>query len=71
MLPCTALWLVRALKVRDAALCKNAADLETEPSSQALERLARYLKSSGRYGTSPFLVAQYGGLSEILQGFCR
>lgn len=71
MLPCTALWLARAPKVRMPLSDESAADLETESSSQALERLARYLKSSGRYGTSPFLVAQYGGLSEILQGFCR
>jgi hypothetical protein len=29
------------------------------------------LRSSGRYGPSPFLVAHYGGAGEITQGFCR
>jgi RAB protein geranylgeranyltransferase component A len=42
-----------------------------EDTVSALQRLGRLLASSGRYGTSPFLVAQYGGLDEILQGFCR
>ena len=37
----------------------------------ALTRLRRYLRSSGRYGASPFLVGHYGGLGEIAQGFCR
>lgn len=31
----------------------------------------RYFKSIGRYGPSPFLVAQYGGIGEITQAFCR
>lgn len=38
---------------------------------QALSRLRRYIRSSGRYGASPFLVGHYGGLGEIAQGFCR
>lgn len=29
------------------------------------------MRSMGRYGPSPFLVGQYGGLGEIAQGFCR
>jgi Rab proteins geranylgeranyltransferase component A len=29
------------------------------------------LRSSGRYGPSPFLVGHYGGSGEIAQGFCR
>jgi|SRR6266702_1051527 len=37
----------------------------------AMTRLRSYLRSSGRYGTSPFLVGHYGGLGEIAQGFCR
>jgi hypothetical protein len=37
----------------------------------ALTRLRSYLRSSGRYGASPFLVGHYGGLGEIAQGFCR
>jgi len=31
----------------------------------------RYLRSSGRYGPSPFLIGHYGGLGELVQGFCR
>ena len=38
---------------------------------QALTRLRSYLRSSGRYGASPFLVGHYGGLGEVAQGFCR
>jgi Rab proteins geranylgeranyltransferase component A len=37
----------------------------------ALTRLRSYLRSAGRYGSSPFLVGHYGGLGEIAQGFCR
>ncbi|KAF8630608.1 hypothetical protein AX15_002835 [Amanita polypyramis BW_CC] len=37
----------------------------------ALDRIRRYIRSSGRYGPSPFLVGQYGGTGEIAQGFCR
>ena len=33
--------------------------------------MRRYLRSSGRYGPSPFLVGHYGGLGELVQGFCR
>jgi hypothetical protein len=29
------------------------------------------LRSSGRYGPSPFIVGHYGGSGEIAQGFCR
>jgi hypothetical protein len=31
----------------------------------------RYFRSIGRYGPSPFLIAQYGGVGEITQAFCR
>ncbi len=37
----------------------------------ALQRLRSYLRSTGRYGPSPFLVGHYGGLGELAQGFCR
>ncbi|KAF5349353.1 hypothetical protein D9758_011782 [Tetrapyrgos nigripes] len=37
----------------------------------ALQRLRRYLRSAGRYGSSPFLVGHYGSSGEIAQGFCR
>ncbi|KAK2459728.1 hypothetical protein APHAL10511_008262 [Amanita phalloides] len=46
----------------------------TSPSDHvrpALARLRRYIRSSGRYGPSPFLIGQYGGTGEIAQGFCR
>lgn len=36
-----------------------------------MRRVRRYLRSTGRYGPSPFLVGHYGGLGEIAQGFCR
>lgn len=36
-----------------------------------MKRVRRYLRSSGRYGPSPFLVGHYGGLGELAQGFCR
>ena len=42
-----------------------------EPALPALTHLRAYLRSSGRYGPSPFLVGHYGGLGEIAQGFCR
>lgn len=46
-------------------------DLWADPTLPALHRLRRYMLSIGRYGPSPFLVGQYGGLGEIAQGFCR
>ncbi|EJD00808.1 FAD/NAD-binding domain-containing protein [Fomitiporia mediterranea MF3/22] len=49
------------------ALCKTASD----PTLPALQRIKQYLRSAGRYGPSPFLVGQYGGLGELAQGFCR
>ncbi|KAI0269435.1 GDP dissociation inhibitor-domain-containing protein [Gloeopeniophorella convolvens] len=49
------------------AFCPSNAD----PALPALTRLRSYLRSSGRYGASPFLVGHYGGLGEIAQGFCR
>jgi Rab proteins geranylgeranyltransferase component A len=42
-----------------------------DPTLPALQRIRRYLRSSGRYGPSPFLVGHYGGFGEIAQGFCR
>lgn len=49
------------------AFCSSTADA-TLP---AMTRMRSYLRSSGRYGASPFLVGHYGGLGEIAQGFCR
>ncbi|KAJ7062947.1 GDP dissociation inhibitor-domain-containing protein [Mycena amicta] len=43
----------------------------SDPTLPALHRLRRYLRSSGRYGASPFLVGHYGSSGEIAQGFCR
>ncbi|THV04549.1 FAD/NAD(P)-binding domain-containing protein [Dendrothele bispora CBS 962.96] len=47
--------------------CLSASDT-TLP---ALQRLRRYLRSAGRYGSSPFLFGHYGSSGEIAQGFCR
>ncbi|CAG8474496.1 7056_t:CDS:10 [Ambispora gerdemannii] len=38
---------------------------------QGLKKTQEYLRSLGRYGNNAFLVALYGGGSEIAQGFCR
>ncbi|GAA98330.1 hypothetical protein E5Q_05015 [Mixia osmundae IAM 14324] len=51
-----------------------AAALSSSGASQtgaALQRLSQYLSGVGRFGTSPFLVGQYGGAGEVAQGFCR
>jgi Rab proteins geranylgeranyltransferase component A len=45
--------------------------LPSDETLPALHRLRRYLRSSGRYGSSPFLVGHYGSSGEIAQGFCR
>jgi RAB protein geranylgeranyltransferase component A len=37
----------------------------------ATSRLRKYVRSTGKYGKSPFLLGQYGGIGEIVQGFCR
>ena len=42
-----------------------------EPTLPTLRRLQKYLRSSGRYGASPFLIGHYGGVGDIAQGFCR
>ncbi|KAG1811356.1 FAD/NAD(P)-binding domain-containing protein [Suillus variegatus] len=42
-----------------------------EKTLPALHRIRAYLKASGRYGPSSFLVGYYGGSGEIAQGFCR
>ena len=42
-----------------------------DPTLPALHRIRRYLRSTGRYGPSPFLFGHYGGVGEIAQGFCR
>ncbi|KAL6304085.1 GDP dissociation inhibitor-domain-containing protein [Sparassis latifolia] len=44
---------------------------DTDPTLPALQRVRQYLRSAGRYGSSPFLVGHYGGIGEIAQGFCR
>ncbi|KZV87657.1 FAD/NAD(P)-binding domain-containing protein [Exidia glandulosa HHB12029] len=49
------------------AQCADA----TESTGPALARVRAFIRSTGRYGNSPFLVAHYGGLGEIAQGFCR
>ena len=42
-----------------------------DPTLPALKRVRHYFLSSGRYGPSPFLIGHYGGLGELVQGFCR
>ncbi|PIL36591.1 hypothetical protein GSI_00280 [Ganoderma sinense ZZ0214-1] len=42
-----------------------------ESTLPALQRIRQYLRSTGRYGPSPFLVGHYGGCGETAQGFCR
>ncbi|TIB63258.1 hypothetical protein E3P77_03579 [Wallemia ichthyophaga] len=42
-----------------------------EPSHQVLDRIASYLHAHGAYGPSSFLYAQYGGVGDIIQGYCR
>ncbi|KAH7888122.1 GDP dissociation inhibitor-domain-containing protein [Phlebopus sp. FC_14] len=42
-----------------------------EPTFSALNRVRSCLRSTGRYGSSPFLVGYYGGTGEVIQGFCR
>ncbi|KAK0204997.1 GDP dissociation inhibitor-domain-containing protein [Desarmillaria ectypa] len=49
------------------AFCFTAQD----PTLSTLHRLRHYLRSTGRYGSSPFLVGHYGSSGEIAQGFCR
>ena len=51
-----------------AAALSNTTDAATLP---ALQRIRKYLGAVGRFGRSPFLLAQYGGIGEIIQGFCR
>ncbi|KAJ7582577.1 GDP dissociation inhibitor-domain-containing protein [Mycena floridula] len=43
----------------------------TDPTLPCLVRIQRYLRSTGRYGPTPHLIAQYGSSGEIAQGFCR
>lgn len=46
----------------------------SSPSSEALPALLRmrsYLRAVGKYGNSPFLIGQYGGAGEVVQGFAR
>jgi Rab proteins geranylgeranyltransferase component A len=45
--------------------------LNADATLPALQRIRKYLRSTGRYGPSPFLFGHYGGVGEIAQGFCR
>ncbi|KLO17500.1 FAD/NAD(P)-binding domain-containing protein [Schizopora paradoxa] len=45
--------------------------LATDQTLDSLKRLRTFLRSSGKYGPSPFLVGLFGGLGELSQGFCR
>jgi hypothetical protein len=43
----------------------------SDSTSEALPYVRTVLRSSGRYGASPFIVGHYGGCGEIAQGYCR
>ena len=43
----------------------------SDATLHALQLIRKYLRSTGRYGPSPFLFGHYGGVGEIAQGFCR
>ena len=45
--------------------------LHLETTLPTLLRLRAFLRSTGRYGPSPFLIGHYGGIGDIAQGFCR
>jgi Rab proteins geranylgeranyltransferase component A len=45
--------------------------LHLEGTLPTLLRLRAFLRSTGRYGPSPFLIGHYGGIGDIAQGFCR
>lgn len=42
-----------------------------ESTSTAMSRIKTHLLSVGRYGNAAYLVAQYGGMGDIVQGYCR
>ncbi|SJX63871.1 related to Rab proteins geranylgeranyltransferase component A 2 [Sporisorium reilianum f. sp. reilianum] len=43
----------------------------TETTQVAMARAKAHMQSVGRYGNSAYLVGQYGGASELAQGYCR
>ena len=45
--------------------------MHLEATLPTLLRLRAFLRSTGRYGPSPFLIGHYGGIGDIAQGFCR
>ncbi|EJD35516.1 FAD/NAD(P)-binding domain-containing protein [Auricularia subglabra TFB-10046 SS5] len=53
------------------AQCNSAQGMSLKSAGSALARTRAFIRSSGRYGNSPFLLPYYGGLGEIAQGFCR
>lgn len=46
-------------------------DAHLEPALLALRRLQTHLRSTGKYGNAAYLVAQYGGAGELVQGYAR
>lgn len=44
---------------------------EQDSTEMAMQRVRTHLASVGRYGNSAHLVAQYGGMGDIVQGYCR
>ncbi|PWN30538.1 FAD/NAD(P)-binding domain-containing protein [Jaminaea rosea] len=51
-------------------LC-HSPDARSEPCLPALKRLQTHLRSTGKYGNAAYLVAQYGGAGELVQGYAR
>ena len=45
--------------------------MHLETTLPSLLRLRAFLRSTGRYGPSPFLIGHYGGIGDLAQGFCR
>ena len=45
--------------------------MHLEATLPTLLRLRAFLRSTGRYGPSPFLIGHYGCIGDIAQGFCR
>ncbi|CAO1629432.1 unnamed protein product [Sympodiomycopsis kandeliae] len=38
---------------------------------EGITRIQSHLKSIGQYGNSAYLVTQYGGIGDLIQGYCR
>lgn len=58
--------------LRDTILYAAALSTSTAgKTASALLRLRKYIRAAGRFGRSSFLLPEYGGIGELIQGFCR